>query len=37
MMDLTANQVGQGSKGKSNGIVLFLARLVGYPVPKVIL
>ena len=37
MTDLTANQVGQGSKGKSNGIVLFLAGLVGYPASKVIL
>ena len=36
-MNLAANQVGRGSKGKSNGIVLFLARPVGYPVPKVIL
>ena len=29
MTDLTANQAGQGSKGKSNGVVLFLAGLVG--------
>ena len=36
-MDSTVNQVGQGSKGKSNSIVLFSAGLVGYPVPKVIL
>ena len=37
MMDSTANQAGRGSKGKSNGIVLFLAGLVGYLAPKVIL
>ena len=36
-MDLTGNQVGRGSKGKFNGIVLFLAGLVDYPAPKVIL
>ena len=37
LTDLTADQVGRGIKGKSNGIVLFSTGLVGYPPPKVIL
>ena len=36
MTDSTADQAGQGIKGKSNGIVSFSTRLIGYPVPEVI-